>query len=155
AHVMDRGIAIANSTAWSPDDRTMYFADTLEQVIYAYDFDPARGDVANRRVFASTAGQTAAPDGSTVDTEGFLWNAQWGAFRLARYAPDGRLDRVVPLPVRYPTSCSFGGPDLGTLYVTSAVWDLTPEQRAREPWAGGVLALRPGERGLPEPRFRG
>ncbi len=148
-------IAIPNSIAWSPDNRIMYFADTLDHMIFAYDFDAATGAISNRRVFASTVGEPAGPDGSTVDAEGYLWNAQWGAARLARYAPDGRIDRIVPLPVLYPTSCSFGGPDLATLYVTSAVWDLTPEQRADQPWSGGVLALSPGVCGLPESRFAG
>lgn len=148
-------IAIPNSTAFSADGRVMYHADTLDHLIFAYDFDMEAGSIANRRVFASTQGEPAGPDGSTVDAQGFLWNAQWGASRIVRYAPDGRIDRVVPLPVLYPTSCAFGGPDLTTLYVTTACWDLTPEQRAESPWAGGVLALSPGVQGLPEPRFAG
>ena len=142
AHRMDGAIAIPNSIAWSPDDRTMYFADTVDREILAYDFEPATGEIANRRVFATTEG-SASPDGSTVDGEGFLWNAQWGASRLVRYAPDGRIDRIVELPVRYPTSCMFGGADLSTLYVTSAVWDLS------ESGAGRAAMVRRRSRVLP------
>lgn len=155
AHRMDGAIGISNSLAWSPDDTVFYFADTMDGAIYAYDYDAPSGAIANRRLFASTAGQPGAPDGSTVDAEGYLWNAQWDGWRLARYAPDGRLDRVVELPVQKPTSCMFGGPELATLYVTSAVWDLSGDALAAQPWAGGVLALDVGVRGLPETRFAG
>jgi L-arabinonolactonase len=154
-HRMDGGIGISNSLAWSPDDRTMYFADTLDRTIYRYDFDRSRGAVSNRRVFATTHARPGSPDGSTIDAEGFLWNAEWDGWAVVRYAPDGSVDRVVELPVEKPTSCMFGGPDLATLYVTSAVWDLTPAQRERQPQAGGLFAVDVGVRGLPEPRFAG
>lgn len=154
-HRMDGAIGVSNSLAWSPDDRTFYFADTMDGTIYAYDFDLATGGIANRRVFATTEDQPGRPDGSTIDTEGYLWNAQWDGWRLVRYAPDGRVDRVVELPVQKPTSCMFGGPDLATLYVTSAIWDLRGAALAAQPWAGGVLAVEAGVRGLPEPRFAG
>ena len=155
AHRMDGAIGISNSLAWSPDDRVFYFADTLDGAIYAYDYDAASGAIANKRLFASTADQPGSPDGSTVDAEGYLWNAQWDGWRLVRYAPDGRVDRVVELPVQKPTSCMFGGPDLRTLYVTSAIWDLAGGDLAAQPWAGGVLALDVGVAGLPETRFAG
>jgi sugar lactone lactonase YvrE len=154
-HRMDGAIGISNSLAWSPDDRIFYFADTMDGAIYAYDFDAASGSIANKRVFATTADQPGSPDGSTIDAEGFLWNAQWDGWRLVRYAPGGHVDRVVDLPIQKPTSCMFGGPDLRTLYVTSAIWDLGAEALATQPWAGGVLALDVGVAGLPEPRFAG
>jgi L-arabinonolactonase len=154
-HRMDGAVGIANSLAWSPDDRVFYFADTLDGTIYAYDFDLASGAIANRRVFATTRDQRGNPDGSTIDAEGYLWNAQWDGWRLVRYAPDGRIDRTVRLPVQKPTSCMFGGSDLSTLYVTSAIWDLAGEALAQQPWAGGLLAVEVGVRGLPEPRFAG
>lgn len=153
--LVDQGIGISNSLAWSPDDRTMYFADTLTREIYAYDYDLAAGTARNRRVFSDLAGQPGNPDGSTIDAEGFLWNAQWDGSRLVRYAPDGRIDRIVDLPVQKPTSCAFGGPDLATLYVTTAVWDLEGDALARQPQAGGLFAFEPGVRGLSEPRFTG
>lgn len=154
-HRMESDIGISNSIAWSPDDRVFYFADSLRRTIFAYDFDVDSGCIGNRRVLADCAGQPGVPDGSAVDAEGFLWNAQWDGWRLVRYAPDGRVDRVVFLPVQKPTSCAFGGPDLTTLYVTSAIWDLTPEARAAQPYAGGLLALDVGVRGLPSTRFAG
>lgn len=152
---MESGIGISNSLAWSPDNRTFYFADTLQRLIFAYDFDIDSGEISNRRVFADMAGQPGDPDGSTIDAEGYLWNAQWDGWRLVRYAPDGRIDRIVELPVQKPTSCMFGGPDLQTLYVTTAIWDLNAAALAGQPWAGGLLALDVGVAGLPEPRFAG
>lgn len=149
------GIGISNSIVWSLDDTEFYFADTLDGRIDRFDYDADTGALSNRRKIVDLAGTGIGPDGSTIDTEGYLWNAQWDGWRLARYAPDGRLDRVVRLPVQKPTSCMFGGPDLRTLYVTSAVWDLTPEQLRDQPQAGGLFALDVGIGGVPEPRFAG
>lgn len=149
------GIGISNSIVWSLDDSELYFADTLDGRIDRFDFDAATGTLSNRRKIVDLTGTGIGPDGSTIDTEGYLWNAQWDGWRLARYAPDGRLDRIVPLPVQKPTSCMFGGPDLRTLYVTSAVWDLTPDQLLDQPHAGGLFALDVGIGGVPEPRFAG
>ena len=154
-HRMESGIGISNSIAWSPDDRVFYFADTMQRTIFAYDFDADSGTISNRRILTDCAGQPGAPDGSAVDAEGFLWNAQWDGWRLVRYAPDGRIDRIVRLPVQKPTSCAFGGADLTTLYVTSAIWDLSREALAGQPFAGGLLALDVGVRGLPSTRFAG
>jgi L-arabinonolactonase len=140
-HRMESGIGISSSIAWSQDESVLYFADTLRRMIFAYDFDIDPGSIGNRRVLTDCAGQPGAPDGSPVDAEGFLWNAQWDGWRLVRYAPDRRVDRILLLPVQKPTSCVFGGPDLTTLYVTSAIWDLSPETRLNPPHAGGLLAL--------------
>lgn len=152
---MDRGFTIANGIGWSPDDRAMYFTDTPSQRIYRYDFDAASGEIANRRVFAAVGPGHGGPDGMTVDAEGCVWSAQFDRWCVNRYAPDGALERSVRLPVQRPTSCMFGGPDLATLYVTSARMDLAGEALAAQPCAGGVLALDVGVRGLPEPRFNG
>jgi sugar lactone lactonase YvrE len=146
------GITVPNSLAWSPDGRTMYFAESHEYTIWAFPFDPATGAIGPRRVFVRTA-PPLVPDGATVDAEGFLWSANYGAARVTRFAPDGRVDRVLALPAAQITSCAFGGPDLGTLFVTSATQNLTPEQRAGQPLAGALFACEPGVRGLPEPRF--
>ena len=152
---VETGIGISNSLAWSPDEKTFYFADTMDSAIHAYDFDRDTGAISRKRLFASTKGSAAAPDGSTIDAEGFLWNAQWDGWRLVRYAPDGKVDRIVDLPVQKPTSCMFGGPDLKTLYVTTAIWDLEGEALSRQPLAGSLLAIDVEVPGLPEPRFRG
>lgn len=154
-HKMDSGVGISNSLAWSPDDRLFYFADTLDREIRVYDYDHATGAISNRRLFANTLGDPGSPDGSTIDADGFLWNAQWNGWRLVRYAPDGSVDRVIELPVEKPTSCMFGGPELATLYVTTAIWDLSGEALEKQPLAGALLALDVGVKGLPEPRFAG
>jgi sugar lactone lactonase YvrE len=148
------GIRAPNSLAWSPDGRTMYFADSYLQAIFAYPFDPIAGTVGERRVFATLDG-TRMPDGSTVDAEGFLWNAEYDGWRITRYAPDGRVDRTLHLPVQRPTSCAFGGPGLDVLYVTTACQRLTEAERAAQPLAGALLALDPGARGVAEPQFEG
>ena len=153
--VMARGITTSNSIAWSPDDRTFYFADTPTCQIVAYDFNPAEGMISNPRVFASLPEGTGRPDGSTVDSEGFLWNAHFDGGRITRYAPDGRVDRVIQLPVLHPTSCAFGGDNLGVLYVTTSSHLLSDTERSRNPLAGGLFAVHVGVRGLPEPRFAG
>ena len=106
-------------------------------------------------MFVEAEAGHGGPDGMTVDAEGFVWSAQFDRGCIHRYAPDGRLDRAVRLPVQRPTTCMFGGPDLATLYVTSARMDLADDALAAQPQAGGVFALDVGVRGLPEPRFAG
>jgi sugar lactone lactonase YvrE len=147
------GIIIPNSLAFSPEGRTMYFADTNRHTIWSWDYHLASGAATNERVFADTG--SGRPDGSCVDAEGCLWNAEYGAWRLVRYTPRGKVDRVVALPVANPTCCCFGGEDLDTLYVTTATQRLTPEELAQQPLAGSLLALRPGVKGLAESRFAG
>jgi L-arabinonolactonase len=154
-HVMETGICISNALAWNPDDTRFYFCDTPERHLRVYDYDAPSGTISNRRVFADLGEDPGNPDGGTVDAEGCVWNAQWDGWRLVRYAPDGRVDRVVPLPVQKPTSVMFGGRNLRTLYVTSAIWDLAGEALARQPMAGSLLALDPGVAGLAETRFAG
>ena len=114
------GITVPNSTAFSPDDRTLYFADTPRHVIWAFDFNLHAGMIGERRVFADLTARKGHPDGSCVDAEGFLWNAEYSGRRLTRYAPDGRTDRTIELPVTHATCCCFGGENLDTLYVTTA-----------------------------------
>ncbi|MDB5425838.1 MAG: putative gluconolactonase protein [Phenylobacterium sp.] len=143
------GIHIPNTLSVSPDGATLYIADSKLQSIFAY--DPA--DLTRAEVFAHTRGEPIYPDGSAVDAEGGLWNAQWGGGRVVRYAPDGTIDRIVPMPVQQPTSCAFGGEAFTTLYVTSAWDELTPEARAEQPLAGGLFAVETGVKGLVLPRF--
>lgn len=149
---MRSGISIPNSLAWSPDGRTMYFADSLRYAIFAHDFDTASGQIGPPRVFATTQAP-AFPDGSTVDAAGYLWNAEFNGARVVRYAPDGHVDRVLEVPVPRPTCCTFGGPDLDVLYVTTASQNMTAGELEAQPLAGALLAFDAGTRGLPEPRF--
>ena len=148
------GLGIPNSLAWSPDSRTMYFAETLDRAIYAFDYDADTGTPSNRRVFAEVSGP-GYPDGSTVDAEGCLWNAEFNGWRLVRYDPSGSIDRVVEVPVQSPTCCMFGGTGLDTLFVTTASRDVPPEGLATQPDAGGLVAIEGGVAGIPETRFAG
>ncbi|MBK1670731.1 hypothetical protein CKO28_22175 [Rhodovibrio sodomensis] len=154
-HRLESGIGIPNALAWSPDSRTMYFADTVARTIYAYEHDPDTGAIANKRVFAPPHDQPGNPDGATVDAEGYLWSAQWDGWRILRYAPDGRVDRALDLPVQRPTSCAFGGPDLRTLFITTASIGLDAQALARQPLAGNLLAVDLDVAGLPERPFAG
>ncbi|MFI5018338.1 MAG: SMP-30/gluconolactonase/LRE family protein [Dongiales bacterium] len=154
-HRMLGEIGISNCFVWSLENDAFYFADSMDRRIYRFDYDHAAGRIANRSLFTDTTAQNVVPDGGTIDEEGFIWNAQWDGWRVVRYAPDGRIDRIVEMPVQKPTSCMFGGPDLATLYVTSAIWDLTPDKLRDQPAAGGLFALDLGIRGVPEPRFAG
>jgi sugar lactone lactonase YvrE len=147
--VMLTGIHIPNTISVSPNGRRMYLADSRLQTIFAHDMD----DLSKIEEFAHTRGAPASPDGSAVDAQGYLWNAQWDGWRIVRYAPDGRIDRIVQTPVQRPTSCAFGGPDLTTLYVTSASDGLTMEARRNQPLAGGLFAIETGVRGLALPLF--
>lgn len=154
-HVMLQDFVLPNSICWSPDDRTMYFADTHRQMVWAFDYDIDSGQISNRRVFKDWTHQLGRPDGATVDAEGNIWTCMVTTGHLVRLAPDGRVDRTIQLPVTNPTCPAFGGEKLDTLYITSHSQRLTHAQHAREPWAGGVLALGVGVHGLPEPRFGG
>ena len=147
------GITVPNSLAWSPDGRTMYFADSPRRAIWAFDYDRASGEPSNERVFVAT--QAGFPDGSCVDADGCLWNAEYGGSRVVRYTPGGKVDRVIELPVKNPTCCAFGGKDLDVLYITTAAQRLNEAQLKEQPLAGALLAARPGARGLPESRFAG
>ncbi len=145
------GVGIPNSLAFSPAGDVMYFAETLDRVIYAFDYDQDRGEISGRRVFATT--DDCYPDGSTVDAEGFLWNAQWGGHRVVRYAPDGSVAGVIELPVENPTCCAFGGPGLDLLFVTSARKGI--DDPAGRPQAGGLFAIEAGATGLADTPFAG
>jgi sugar lactone lactonase YvrE len=148
-------VTISNGLDWSADGTRMFYVDTGTGSIDVFDFDPDAGEIANRRAFVRVPPESGAPDGLTLDADGFLWLALWGGGALHRYAPDGARDRVVTLPVTRPTSIAFGGDDLGDLYVTSATIGLSPEQRAAQPHAGRVLRLRPGVTGRPPFGFKG
>ncbi|WP_297352480.1 SMP-30/gluconolactonase/LRE family protein [Paraburkholderia sp.] len=152
---LDGGISCSNGPCWSPDNRTLYFTDTYDKLMYAYDYDIETGAASNRRVFASARGMAGTFDGATVDAQGYVWSALVFGGRILRFAPDGRLDRVVPFPVRNLTSVMFGGPDLDVLYVTSMgrpMWGIPQKEREK----GGLFAVTGlGVKGLSEPRFAG
>ena len=115
----DGGIICTNGPCWSPDDKTFYLADSFQEEFWAYDYDIETGSLSNKRVFASTKDDAGVADGSTVDEEGCLWNAQVIGGELVRYAPDGSVERRIGMPVKNVTSVMFGGDNLDVLYVTS------------------------------------
>jgi sugar lactone lactonase YvrE len=146
------GLTVVNGIAWSPDGKIMYFSDSFDSVIYAVDVD-RKGNVAKRRVFSQYPPELGTPDGATVDTSGNYWSAAFSGSHVAKFSPDGRLETAIKLPVSHPTSCTFGGPGMSTLYVTSAKARLSEEQKATQPQAGHLFAVSTGESGFVEPRF--
>jgi L-arabinonolactonase len=154
-HTLDDDIVCSNGPCWSPDGRTLYFADTTRKRIYAYDYDIETGNVRARRIFATFDWLRGYPDGATVDEEGCLWSVEVYSGRLIRFDPNGVVDRIVGLPVQSTTSITFGGPDLDIAYVTSMARPMGGEYH-REREAGCLFAVHGlGVRGLPEPRFAG
>jgi sugar lactone lactonase YvrE len=147
------GIGLSNGLGWSPDDRLMYHIDSLAATLYVQDFDPASGSIANRRQLIQLPPDAGTPDGMTVDADGCLWVGFWGGGAVRRYGPDGSQLEEIPLPVRQVTSCAFGGPDQGDLYITTAARGLSPHEREEQPGAGGLFRCRPGVTGPPAPAY--
>ena len=147
-------VNLSNGLGWSPDGRTMYFVETLRGVIWAYDYDLAQGAATNERVFVRIPTSDGYPDGLCVDADGCVWLAHWGGWRVTRFAPDGRVERVVRMPVPQVTSCAFGGANLDTLYITSAATGLNAAALSTAPLSGSLFACRVGARGLPVAPFR-
>lgn len=146
-------IFCSNGIGWSPDNRKMYFTDSVKREIYEYDFDAERGAISNERVFAKDS--DCVPDGLTVDAEGCVWSAKWDGWKVVRYTPDGKIAHEILMPVQRPTSCMFGGNDFSQLYVTSASVGLDEKDLRKGPLAGSVFVIETGTQGLPEPRFAG
>ncbi|MCK1675225.1 SMP-30/gluconolactonase/LRE family protein [Bradyrhizobium sp. 150] len=149
--LLERDLAVSNGPCFSPDGRTFYLADSARRIIWAYDYSQD-GPLLNKRVFVDTEAQASGCDGATVDAEGYLWSVLVRIGKIARFAPDGTIVGTIGMPIRYPTSVTFGGPDLDVLYVTSisrshALADDHPD-------AGGLFAVEGlGVRGLPAHRF--
>jgi sugar lactone lactonase YvrE len=141
-----KDLGISNTLCWSPDRGTFYFGDTLANEIYSYDY--ADGAISNERVFHNGFGR-GAPDGSAIDSAGYLWNCRFGGGCILRLAPDGSLDRVIEMPVQNITTCTFGGPDLKTLFITTASIVSPPGNRL----AGSLFALDVETPGMPENAF--
>ena len=144
-----KGVTVSNGLGWSPDVTRMYYVDSPMRRIDVFDYDPATSEAFQRRVFADLSAFDGIPDGLTVDADGGVWVAIWGGGVLRRFAPDGAQDAVIQVPVAQPTSCAFGGPGMGDLYVTSASVGLTEAELRAQPLAGRLLRLQPGPVGLP------
>jgi sugar lactone lactonase YvrE len=154
-HRMETGITVSNGIGWSLDHKIMYFTDSLRYVIYAYDYDPVTGRIANRRPFVQLPAEQGVPDGLAVDREGFVWSALWGGWKVVRFDPEGKLEREIPMPVANPTAPAFGGPQLDELYITSARLGLSEDDRKKQPLAGNLFRLKTEVRGSVEPKFLG
>jgi L-arabinonolactonase len=144
-------IQISNTLCWSPDNKTMYFADSAKQTIWAFDFNIAAGSLSNQRVFVSLQGTNFYPDGSAIDSDGCVWNAQWDGSRVVRYTPNGKQDQVIELPTSRPTSCMFGGSDLQTLFITTASIGLAPDEELN---SGKTFCVQTKTAGLPQTSFQ-
>lgn len=142
-------VTAGNGLDWSPDASVLYFVDSGDYLVWAFDFDARDGSVSRKRVFASVAEPDGLPDGLTVDAVGGVWVALFGGGRLHRYTPDGLLAEVIPVPVRYPTSCAFAGPGLDTLVVTSAYARIEDAGETPSELDGAVLAAETGTVGKP------
>ena len=147
-------IHIPNATCFSPDGTTAYFTDGVTRTIRKVSIDKKSGLPNGPWQDFAKVSPPAEPDGAVVDSAGYVWNAQWAAGTVIRFAPDGSVDRVVKVPVSRPTCPAFGGKDLKTLYITSAREGLSAEQLAVEPLAGGVFAIDVDVPGLPESLVR-
>jgi sugar lactone lactonase YvrE len=146
---------VSSSLGWSPDGRTFYYADAQARWLDAFGFDQATGAIGDRRRLIEWPSGVGVPDGMAVDADGFLWIAMFPAGSVNRYAPDGRLDRSIELPVPTVAACAFGGPDLEELYITTMYIGVADDELARRSGAGGLFRCRPGVRGLPVSPFAG
>ena len=130
ARVLDTGFGLSNGMGFSADWRTLYFTDSADRVIYAYDYDDAQGTAQRRRIFVRVPNAEGIPDGLTVDAEGFVWSAQWFGGCICRYDPDGKLERRIQIPAEQTSSLAFGGPELTDIFVTTAA---TPDAHSLAP----------------------
>jgi L-arabinonolactonase len=148
-------VGCANGSAFSPDGKTMYWAETLDRTVWAYDYDVATGSRHNERLLLDfePAGLPGKPDGACVDETGCYWVACVGGSAVARITPNGAVDQVIEVPVPRPTMPAFGGPDLDTMFITT-IGVRDPEKDGPGDH-GGIFAFSPGVRGIPEPVFAG
>jgi sugar lactone lactonase YvrE len=143
------GIGVSNTLAWSPDHTRFCFADTLANKIWVYDYDAATGAISGERILMEGF-EHGLPDGSAIDSQGYLWNCRFSGKCIVRVGPDGKIDRIIEMPVTNITNCTFGGHDYSTLFVTTA----SSGAPAGERLGGGLFALRTDVPGQPENRFR-
>ena len=152
---LDGGFACSNGIGFSPDGKTLYAADSFNNRIRVYDYDTATGAVSGCRDFATIAAEDGFPDGLIVDSEGFVWNAHWAGGRIRRYDPSGKMEREIKLPVANTTCLAFGGEQMDELYITTAWFMMSDEQRKESPTAGDLFRIKTDVKGLAEPMFKG
>lgn len=152
---LETGLALSNGLAFSPGGKTLYVTDMFHYQILAYDYNIETGEIAGRRVLVSIPEGKGLPDGLTVDADGYLWSCHFGGWCITRYSPEGKIDRVIDLPVAIVTCCAFGGDDMTDLYITTANKTLSEEDLKKQPMAGDLFVLRTDIQGLLEPKFAG
>ncbi|PHN04591.1 SMP-30/gluconolactonase/LRE family protein [Flavilitoribacter nigricans] len=149
-----RNVTISNGIVWTSDHRTMYYIDTPTGQVRAYDFDLASGSISNERVAVEIDESEGFPDGMTIDAEDMIWVALWKGSAVARFDPrSGKLLEKIEVPALKVPSCAFGGPELDTLYITTASIDMSPEQQTQFPDAGSLFSVKPGVKGVGSPFF--
>lgn len=151
---IEAGWHCPNGLDWSPDGRVFYATDSGLRTIWRYDYDPATGMASERQVFKRLEANQGVPDGLTVDSEGCVWAALWDGWCVERYDPQGQHMLTLPMPVQRPTSVTFGGDDLRTLFITSASVNVGPDGLRRGAQAGGLFAVDTPVSGLPAPVAR-
>jgi len=143
---------ISNGLCFSEDNKTLYYVDSFDHCVAAYDYDVTDGSIKNRRIIITIDGNI--PDGMTIDAEGTLWVALFGGGKVLRIDPEkGEVIAEVPVPAKKVTCPVFGGDDFSTLYITTAWENSTPEERENDPLAGSIFSVRPGVKGFPSFRF--
>ncbi|MEH1868843.1 MAG: SMP-30/gluconolactonase/LRE family protein [Nostoc sp.] len=152
-HVIETGLTISNGLGWSPDQKIFYLTDSPQQKIYAYDFNSVSGSITNRRIFVDLTHESFYPDGLTIDSEGHIWSAMWNGWCVIRFNPNGEEILRIKLPVQLPTSCTFGGEDLQTLYITTASVGLSQAEIEKSFYSGDLFALQTDVTGLPTYNF--
>ena len=148
-------IIVSNGLGWSPDCKTMYFTDSGMATIYRFDFDIETGAIDGKRNFVVVDQEDGMPDGLAVDSEGFVWSAHWNGWRVTRYDPDGRVDKVLDLPVPHVTSLAFGGDVLNLLYMTTARLGLSASELQEAPLSGGLFVADVGVAGMSVDTYSG
>ncbi|WP_445635930.1 Gluconolaconase [Nostoc sp. DSM 114161] len=152
-HLMETGLTISNGLGWSPDRKTFYLTDSPQQKIYAYDFNSVTGNITNRRVFVNLTHESFHPDGLTIDSQGNIWSAMWNGWCVIRFNPKGEEILRIKLPVPLVTSCTFGGEDLQTLYITTASVGLSQAEIDKSFYSGDLFAVQTDVTGLPSYNF--
>lgn len=147
------GIAMSNGIGWSPDNRTIYFADSAERRVYSAEFDPELGQLRGQQVFFETP-EGEVPDGLSVDEEGNVWLAVWGGSVVLCLSPKGDVRRWIDLPTPRVSSCAFGGPNRTTLFITTAAEGASEDERTADRAMGALFAVEPGVRGIVPEKFR-
>lgn len=154
ANLMETGIGISNGLAWSLDNKLFYYIDSNARCVAAYDYDVSQGSISGRRVVLEIPQEAGSPDGMSIDSEGMLWIAHWGGYKVARIHPEtGKILQELRLPAPLVTSCCFGGPELDELYITTARVGLSDEVLREYPLSGALFKVKPGVKGLPSIPF--